>query len=85
MTKKSFPKQIEALAERLLLRMGDNVGLKLAMEQVPTDQMVVIKMAFEEELSQTDIATRLGIPLGTVKSRMRLAYARMRKHIEENQ
>lgn len=72
-------------SEQRLLRLGDNEGLKRAMQYVPADQMIIIKLAFEEELSQSEIAKRLGLPLGTVKSRMRLAYARMRKCIEENQ
>ena len=72
-------------SEERLMRLGDNEGLKQAIKTVPHDQMVVIRMAFEQDLSQTEIATRLSLPLGTVKSRMRLAYARMRKCIEENQ
>lgn len=72
-------------SEERLVRLGENEGLKQAMKAVPDDQMVIIRMAFEQDLSQSEIATRLGIPLGTVKSRMRLAYSRMRKCIEENQ
>ena len=72
-------------SEERLVRLGENEGLKQAMKTVPDDQMVIIRMAFEQDLSQSEIATRLGIPLGTVKSRMRLAYSRMRKCIEENQ
>ncbi len=70
-------------SEQRLVRLGDSERLIRAMKHVPADQMVIIRMAFEEELSQTEIATRLSLPLGTVKSRMRLAYARLRKVLEE--
>jgi RNA polymerase sigma-70 factor, ECF subfamily len=39
-------------------------------------------MSYVEDLPQSEIAQRLKIPLGTVKSRMRLAYRRMRKLLE---
>ncbi len=72
-------------SEDRVLRLSANENLKSAMTLVPADQLVIIRMAFEQDLSQSEIASRLKLPLGTVKSRMRLAYARMRKCIEENQ
>lgn len=70
-------------SEQKLIRGDQNKSLKRAMKDVPEEQMVIIRMAFEDELSQTEIATRLNLPLGTVKSRMRLAYGRLRKALEE--
>lgn len=46
------------------------------------DQREVLQLAFIEGLSQSEIATRLGIPLGTVKSRMRLAFDKLRGQLE---
>ncbi len=40
---------------------------------LPPEQKEIIEMSFVKELSQTEISKTLGIPLGTVKSRMRLA------------
>jgi len=37
-----------------------------------------VRLAFFEGLSQGTIAKRLNLPLGTVKSRLRLAFARLR-------
>lgn len=54
-----------------------------AARKLPDDQKEVIRLAFAEELSQSEIAARLGLPLGTVKSRMRLAYQRIRKELED--
>ncbi len=50
---------------------------------LPIEQKEIIEMSFVKELSQTEISKKLGIPLGTVKSRMRLAYEKIRKSVEE--
>lgn len=50
---------------------------------LPDDQKLVITMSFAQNLAQTEIATRLGIPLGTVKSRMRLAYKKIKTNLED--
>lgn len=49
-----------------------------ALATLPPEQREVILLAYVEGLSHSVIATRLGIPAGTVKSRMRLAYDRLR-------
>lgn len=54
-----------------------------ALTELPPDQRKIIVMAYIEDLSQSDIADRLSIPLGTVKSRMRLAYGKLRSTLEE--
>lgn len=50
---------------------------------LPPEQKEIIEMSFVKELSQTEISKTLGIPLGTVKSRMRLAYKKIKKSVEE--
>lgn len=42
------------------------------------DQQQVVRLAYFEGLTHSEIAARLGIPLGTVKTRLRLALDRMR-------
>ena len=42
------------------------------------EQSEMLRLAYFEDLSHSDIARRLGLPLGTVKSRVRLAIARLR-------
>lgn len=49
-----------------------------AVDRLPDEQRRVVRMTFFEALSQSEIAARLGIPLGTVKTRVRLAFARLR-------
>ena len=53
-----------------------------AISALPEDQRQVISMAFLEDKTQMEIADRLSVPLGTVKSRMRLAYQKMAKTLE---
>jgi RNA polymerase sigma factor (sigma-70 family) len=56
--------------------------LERALAQLPDDQASLIRMAFFDGLSHSQIAARTGIPLGTVKSRIRLAFARLRRQLE---
>jgi len=57
--------------------------VRKAMGQLSNEQARVIELAFFEEKSQSEIAQQLQIPLGTVKSRLRLAIGRLRKLLGE--
>lgn len=52
---------------------------------LPPDQRDVVVLAFIDGLSHSEIAERLSLPLGTVKSRMRLAYQKVRGALEDLQ
>lgn len=54
----------------------------MAVQLLPVDQRQVIELAYFEGLTQTDIAERLGLPLGTVKSRLRLGMGKLREAFE---
>lgn len=49
-----------------------------AFEDLPAEQRAAVQLAYFEGLTQSEIAARLGIPLGTVKTRLRLAFDRLR-------
>ena len=55
--------------------------VRAAMKDLPEEQVLLLKLAFYEGLSHSEIAARLGTPLGTVKSRIRLAFARMKARL----
>jgi RNA polymerase sigma-70 factor (ECF subfamily) len=57
--------------------------VRAALSQLSTDQLRVIELSFFEEKAHADIAKMLNIPLGTVKSRLRLAMNRLRSLLSE--
>jgi RNA polymerase sigma-70 factor (ECF subfamily) len=58
-------------------------NVRNAMAQLSDEQMQVIEQFFFEEKTHSEIADHLKIPLGTVKSRLRLAIARLRALLEQ--
>ena len=57
--------------------------VRAALSQLSSDQMRVVELSFFEEKAHAEIAELLGIPLGTVKSRLRLAMTRLRNLLSE--
>lgn len=53
--------------------------LQSALDEMSDTERTVIVLAYREELSQSEIAARLGWPLGTVKTRTRRALYRLRE------
>ena len=58
--------------------------MKELMDGLSADQLIVIRKAFFEDKTHTEIAEELKLPLGTVKSRIRLALGRLRQALEED-
>jgi RNA polymerase sigma-70 factor (ECF subfamily) len=54
-----------------------------ALAALPPDQSEVIVLSYIEGLSHSEISARLGLPIGTVKSRMRLGYQKIRETLED--
>ncbi len=52
-----------------------------ALEALPREQCALVRLAFFEGLSHSSIAERTNLPLGTVKSRLRLAFARLQRFL----
>lgn len=59
--------------------------VQAVLAELPVEQREVVVLAFIDGLSHADIADRLALPLGTVKSRMRLAYQKVRTALEDLQ
>lgn len=52
-------------------------ALRLQLAQLPVEQQKMLALAWNEGLSQSDIARKTGLPLGTVKTRTRMALSRL--------
>jgi RNA polymerase sigma factor (sigma-70 family) len=57
--------------------------LHACLERLPTNQRTVIKLAYFEGWTNTEIAQRCKIPLGTVKTRIRLGVRHLRQALEQ--
>ena len=57
--------------------------VRRALAELPDEQRDVIKQMYFEGMSQSQIAERTGLPLGTVKSRTLLGMRRLRAHLGE--
>jgi len=73
----SEPLPDEAMAEK-----ERQERVQAALAELPPEQKDVVILAYLEGLSHSEIADRLGLPLGTVKSRMRIAYQKIRQTLE---
>jgi RNA polymerase sigma-70 factor (ECF subfamily) len=73
----SEPQPDEAMAEK-----EQQQRVQAALAELPPEQKEVVSLAYLEGLSHSEIAERLGLPLGTVKSRMRIAYQKIRQTLE---
>jgi len=63
-----------------------NLGrMQVAMKTLNDDQLKVIRLSFFKEMSHSQIATATGLPLGTVKSKIRMAFQALRKELGEYQ
>jgi len=73
----------EPLADEALDVRQQQARVRLALMALPPEQAVAVNLAFYEGLSHGEIAAKLDLPLGTVKSRLRLAFQRIRLTLEE--
>ena len=69
--------------ETMMSRRDDVSRVAAALQRLSEEQSAVIRMSFIEEQPHGEIAERLGIPLGTVKSRIRLAMVRLKVFLDD--
>ena len=83
------PEMYEAAQPRVaspfenLVSADNEKSLRARISTLSSEQIEVIEKAFYEDKSHAAIAQDLALPLGTVKSRIRLALARLRTMMEE--
>ena len=83
MTDPAFVPDPEAMPSEILSRSQDAKILHSAIKKLSAEQQDVLRLAYFEEKAHPEIAAALEIPLGTVKSRVRLALKNIRSHLED--
>lgn len=68
----------EPPVDRMLDQRRSEAELKAAMTRLSDDEQRLLRLSFYEDMSHGSISEKLGLPLGTVKSRFRLAYGKLR-------
>lgn len=59
-----------------------DAAVREALKTLPPEQLSLLELAYYDGLSHREIAERTDIPLGTVKSRIRLAFTRLRANLD---
>ena len=60
----------------------DTNRLRDALAQLPEKQRLLVERAYFGDLTHSEIAIETGLPLGTIKSRIRLALERLRHEMQ---
>jgi len=71
--------EAEPEAADVLALQQETKNLSEAITRLPEQQRDLIKRAYYGDLSHSEIAAETGLPLGTIKSRLRLAVAKLRQ------
>lgn len=71
--------ETEPSAAEVMALQQDTEQLGRALAELPEKQRILIERAYFGELSHSEIAAQTGLPLGTIKSRIRLALDKLRQ------
>ena len=77
------PADASSASEAHVLHGERRVRVREVLAELPVEQRQVLELAFYEGLSQSEIATRTGAPLGTVKTRALLGMKKVRQALRE--
>lgn len=76
------PDLVDEAPDAAVMRGQTETQIAAAIETLSKEQAQVVRLAFFEDKPHSEIAERLALPLGTVKSRLRLALSKLRAHWE---
>lgn len=71
------PSKPEEYAEMMM----DAEAVREAVRRVPEEQRKTIELAYFSGMTHVEIAAQMGVPLGTVKSRLRIGLEKMREYL----
>lgn len=74
----------EDLTADVLQKLQYEEALK-AMESLPAEQKIAIRLKYEEDLTLAEIATRFGVPAKTIKSRIHDGTVKLRRYLNSNE
>ena len=69
--------------EDLAISREDAVNVRKALSELPQDQKHAIELAFFDGLTHVEISEKLSVPLGTIKTRIRLGLMKIRDRLRE--
>jgi len=78
----AVPDDSEDLAE-FVARQADGANVRAALASLPEEQKRTIEMTYFGGLTISEVAERMSVPVGTVKSRLRLALQHLRRRLAE--
>lgn len=77
------PEPVEA-ADHAIEASQENARLRAAIGSLPSEQADLLRLAYYDDKPHSIISAERGIPLGTVKSRLRLAVDRLRRLLKDS-
>lgn len=77
------PQQEADAGEQMDAALRDS-RVRQCLNKLPEEQLYLVRLAFFKGLSHSQIAEEAQLPLGTVKSRIRLAFSRLRRGLESD-
>ncbi|MCA1591720.1 MAG: sigma-70 family RNA polymerase sigma factor [Acidobacteria bacterium] len=77
------PESIQVGVDEVAIRSEQSELVRGALDELPEEQRRTLVLAYLEGLSQSEIATRLGQPLGTVKTRTRAGLLKLHGILRE--
>lgn len=76
-------RSLEEAPDAAVARVETEAQMQDALNTLSEEQRQVVRLSFFEDRPHSEIAERLSLPLGTVKSRLRLALVKLRAHWEQ--
>jgi len=81
-TDPAFVPDEEQAADKVIVDRQSAIELRAAMASLPKEQSDLLELAYFEDSTHSAIAKKLNLPLGTVKSRLRLAFSKLRAALD---